>query len=121
MIDTLAGALEHQSSWTEGCRCHEQILTSSKTWTNRTRAISKELKRRAADSDEVAGVALSAVLSCRLRGRRSSEFASGVFDEFVADIVSVAHSQLAVALVSLDPEDRALLTADWTNATASRP
>ena len=62
----------------------------------------------------------SEVLSCRLRGRRAAEYASGVFDDFVADIISAANSQLAVAVATLNSEDKVLVTSDWTNATASQ-
>ena len=63
LIDTLAGAIDIQSSWAEGCSCHELDLKDNKWYRSRIKAVGQKLGEDAAGEGEGASeVGAAAVL-----------------------------------------------------------
>ena len=60
---------------------------------------------------------LHEMVTCKLRGRRSPEFASGAFEEFCAELQEIASSHLLVVCTPLDEQQRSILVKDWHTAT----
>ncbi|CAE7215683.1 unnamed protein product [Symbiodinium sp. CCMP2592] len=54
---------------------------------------------------------------CKLRGRRSPEFACGAFEEFCLELQEIASSNLLVVCTPLDEQQRSILVKDWHTAT----
>ena len=125
LIDTLGGLLEDQSSWSEGCPCHDHVATSTPGgYSSRARRISADLKQKGSKALRDIGVEGPAVTeemaTCKMRGRRAAEFASGLFEDFLDTIVTTAHSHIISVLAPLNSEDRAVVRDEWTNASVSR-
>ena len=107
----VAGSIEKQSSFCEGCSCHESQLLQGASWQQRQRRIAQELGHGEADRTDAAAAAL-----CPLKGRRAHELASGVFDEFVEEVVMTCKSQVVALSLRVSGDMRTQLMQDCYGA-----
>ena len=118
LIETLGGLVDNISSWSEGCECHGEISVSTSSYSKRRKLISADLQKTAnphgLDAHESA-----LEVTCLMRGRRSAEYAAGIFEDFLQDLVAQAYSHLPGILSALDPRDADIVSSDWTLATAA--
>ena len=119
LIETLGGLLDNISSWSEGCECHGEICVSTSSYSKRRRLISAELQK-AANPHELDAHESTLEVKCLMRGRRSAEYAAGIFEEFLQDLVAQTYSHLPGILSALDQRDADVVSSDWTLATAAR-
>ena len=97
----VAGSLDRQSSWCEGCSCHENILQESKSYQERKRKV-------AATFADAAGVGAA----CPLKGRRSHEFACGIFNDFVENLLTTCRARTVALSLRLEEDMRTALLQD---------
>ena len=138
-LSLLAGSLDLKSQWTEGCVCcgaeSERPAEGKRRhgpYQTRKKAIAAGLRAAASPSaghGQVSGAGEAqgqsqqpSASQCKLKGRRAAEYAQGEFLLFAEEVKSVAASQLeeCITTLALTDHQKALLTADWLSATATR-
>ena len=118
LIDTLAGALDIESAWAEGCSCHEDDLKEHRWYSQRQKAISERLHAEAGTVAlaGVPGQARVAKEMCKLKGRRAHEYACGEYDAFVAHVLELAVAQVHAVCLEVPESDRATVYSDFQAA-----
>lgn len=117
-INTLAGAIDIESSWAEGCSCHQSELTEHRWFSSRKKAVSKKLHAEAgSESEPHKSVLQTSEATCKLKGRRAHEYACGEYDSFVNHVLRLAKQHVHVVCMELRDADRAMIYSDFQAAT----
>lgn len=116
-LNCVAGYLDIQSSFCEGCSCHEGEALKHNGFQARRREIEKRLRSaiNADNSDEQ----LPYPPSCPLKNRRSAELASGAFTRFTQEAMTVTRDLINDFRGSLNESDWQIILTDWMSARAS--
>ena len=116
LIDTLAGAIDIESKWAEGCSCHELDLKRNRYYRSRAKAVARSLRATAEVEEAAPGDAILSE-SCKLKGRRAHEYACGEYDKFVSRLLSLGKENIVAASMDVPEHDRPVLLFDWHAAT----
>ena len=136
LIETLAGAIDIQSSWAEGCSCHELDLKDNKWYRSRIKAVGQKLRRDATGEEEGESEGGAAAVlpapsasrgvnregrvehaTCKLKGRRAHEFATGEYERFVLHLLKTGRERVVAASLEVPEDDQTKLFSDWQAAT----
>lgn len=130
LVDTLAGAIDIQSMWAEGCACHELDLKEHRWYQTRARAVANRLHADAAGAADAnaantaqqqarqgPGATAAPSDACKLKGRRAHEYACGEYDSFVSNLLAVGREQIVAVALEVSERDRPVFFSDWEAAT----
>ena len=112
-LNTVAGLLDIQSSFCEGCSCHEHEGLKHNAHKARVREIQTRLHSAVSD----ANTELPYPATCPLKGRRAAELASGAFQQFVEDAMELTKKKLGEFQGRLSCEDWRIIVGDWVAAS----
>ena len=112
----LAGAIDIESKWAEGCSCHELDLKRNRYYRSRAKAVARSLRATAEVEEAAPGDAILSE-SCKLKGRRAHEYACGEYDKFVSRLLSLGKENIVAASMDVPEHDRPVHLFDWHAAT----
>ena len=117
-LKDVAGLVDIQSSFCEGCSCHEHDGLKHNSFQIRAR----EIKRRllSAIDGDTQDRSLPYLPSCPLKNRRSAELANGEFKRFIEETVKVTTEKLITSRGPLGDSDWKIIAGDWMSAQESR-
>eukprot|EP00438_Fugacium_kawagutii_P017472 Skav209137 [mRNA] locus=scaffold3950:176033:178291:+ [translate_table: standard] len=110
----VAGLLDVQSSYCEGCNCHEHRGLKHNSYQVRSREIQRRLMS-AIDGTHEQQLELYHP-SCPLKNRRSAELASGEFSRFLKETMQVTTEKLLECRRGLPDREWQLIANDWMAA-----
>ena len=112
-LNNVAGTIELGSSYCEGCECHEHEGLKHNSFQVRRNEILKRLRStiNVDSSDEPLYPP-----SCPLKNRRSAELASGAFNRFIEDTLTVTKEKLYDFRGTLLDAEWQIILSDWMSA-----
>lgn len=113
-LNSVAGLLDIQSSYCEGCSCHEHHGLKHNSYQVRAREIQRRLMS-AIDGTQEQQLKLYHP-SCPLKNRRSAELASGEFNRFVKETMKVTTENLLECRRGLPDREWQIIANDWMSA-----
>lgn len=116
-LNNVAGTIELGSSYCEGCECHEHEGLKHNSFQVRRNEIVKRL-RSAINVDNMDDP-LPYPPSCPLKNRRSAELASGAFNRFIEETLTVTKDMLYDFRGSLQDAEWQIILSDWMSARVS--
>ena len=115
-LSLVAGVLDVQSSYCEGCSCHEHEGLKHKGHAVRARELEQRL--RCAVKGNV-NEALPYPPSCPLKNRRSAELASGAFEKFLQEAMVMTKERLLTFRGTLKPSEWQTVLKDYMAASVA--
>ena len=115
-LHIVAGMVDVQSSYCEGCSCHEGEGLKHNGYHVRAREISLRLRTAINEGDPTP---LPYPATCPLKNRRAPEIASGMFERFLQDTMTVTKEKLLDFRGTLPDSDWQIILGDWLSARES--